>query len=82
MRFFKKVSIPSGEESELLAYESWVVRWLSLDGDKAYFSTNKKQEAEVFTTKGDADAFATALREANGLLRNKGSMTEITVTKN
>lgn len=82
MRFFKKVLIPSGQQTDLIAFESWVVRWLSLDGSKGYYSTDKKQEAEVFTTKEDADSFATALTAANKLLRNSGSMTDISVTKN
>lgn len=51
MRLFKKIMIPSGEQSELLAYESWSVRWTSRNGE---YSTNTRPESEVFTSKADA----------------------------
>lgn len=80
MRLFKKILIPSGEQSELLAYESWSVRWTSRKGNYGF---DTRPESEVFTSKEDANAFATALRDAFKLLKFSGDeVTEVKVTKN
>jgi len=80
MRFFKKVVVPSGEQTELLAYESWSVRWNSRHGE---YSHNTRPESEVFTSKEDAETFAIALRDAFRLLKYSSSkVVEVSVTKN
>lgn len=79
MRLFKKIMIPSGEQSELLAYESWSVRWTSRNGE---YSTNTRPESEVFTSKADAQAFADALRDAFKLLKYSSPITDVNITKN
>jgi hypothetical protein len=80
MRLFKKVVIPSGEQSELLAYESWSVRWNSRSGE-CFHET--RPESEVFTSKEDAYEFAEAIKDAFRLLKYSGSkVIDVQVTKN
>lgn len=80
MRLFKKILIPSGEQSELLAYESWSVRWTSRKGP---YSHDQRPESEVFTSKDDADTFADALLDAFKLLKFSGDeVIDVRVTKN
>lgn len=67
MKTFKKIFFPSGEQTEAIAYESWTVRWYSRYGQ---FSSETRQECEVFTNKADADAFAEQLRLAFKLVRH------------
>lgn len=62
---FKRIFIPSGEETQLVAYKSWVVRWNS----KRNNGFEYVQEAEIFTSEEDAHKFAEQLRDAFKLLR-------------
>lgn len=83
MRLFKKVLIPSGEQSELLAYESWSVRWFGFRGNSEYFGLyHQTPESEVFTSKEDAETFANSLRDALKLLKYSGPIMEVKVIKN
>lgn len=52
----KKLFIPSEQKQEVDAYESWIVRWHSRYDE---YSSSVKPEGEMFTSKEDADKFAT-----------------------
>jgi len=68
MNFFKKIAVPTGSTKELVAYESWTVRWKSRYDNYSY---STRTECEVFTSEEDANTFANALRAAFTLLRYK-----------
>jgi hypothetical protein len=67
MNIFKWLSIPSGEKVDVRAYKTWVVRWYSRHGQ---FAGDTQPEAEIFTTKEDAEKYAQELREAFKLVRH------------
>lgn len=67
MNIFKWLSIPSGEKVEVKAYKTWVVRWYSRNGECSY---DTQPEAEIFTSKDDADKFARELQNAFKLIRH------------
>ena len=69
---FKEIFIPSGEKKPVTAYESWVVRWKAIKHDDTYHITIPQDQAEVFTSKDDADKFANSLSEARSLLKDSG----------
>jgi hypothetical protein len=78
MNILKKILAPSGQQQELEAYETWSVRWESRYGE---YSHDTQPEMEVFTSKEDAEKFATELRNAFELIRHT-SGTEVKVHKN
>jgi hypothetical protein len=80
MNLFKKIFVPNGSK-EIIAYESWTVRWRSARDDGGYSTYSHMQdEAEVFTTKEDANGFKDALERGFKLAKdtNRG----VTITKN
>jgi hypothetical protein len=78
MSFIKKwLKIPSGETS-VEAFETYEVRWTSRFGE---YHSRVKPEVEVFPSKEDAGAFATALTNAFRLIRHTGSGTIVTMKK-
>ena len=78
---FKEIFIPSGEKKPVTAYESWVVRWKSIENDDFYHIRTVQTQAEVFTSKEDAHKFATSLREARSLLKDSGFNISITANQ-
>lgn len=83
MKFFKKIKIPSGEQMDILAYESWSVKWVALSGEVRYPSLSTKDfKAEVFTSKEDAEQFANSIRGAFQLIGMSGGVTDVKVEKN
>lgn len=76
---FKRLFIPSGQKTEVVAYNSWIVRWHSRSGN---YSADKKQEAEIFPSEEDAHKFASQLKESFKLLKYSGEPTEIKVEAN
>lgn len=76
---FKKIKVPTGDEKELTAYESWSVRWNSRHGP---YSGDLTKRAEVFRTHEEAEAFKKALEDANKLLKNTANETCIELEKN
>ncbi len=55
--------------------EAWSVRWFSRWGE---FSTETRQECEIFTSESEANEFANQLREAFQLIRHT-SNSKVTV---
>ena len=80
--WFKKILIPSGEKTTVVAYNSWVVRWQSADGSADSPLSYKKPQAEIFPSEQDAENFAQQLREAFKLVRYTGGATKVTVQAN
>lgn len=78
MNIFRKLFIPSGEQEEILVYESWIVKWESRKGQH---SGDVDKEMEIFTSKEDAEKFAEQLRKAFKLIRHT-SGTHVKVEKN
>lgn len=78
---FKYLFVPSGEKIEITAYESWIVRWFSVHLSYGEY-TSKEKQAEVFTSKQDAEKFANSLRDALVLLKNRNFDTCITIERN
>ena len=70
--WFKKILIPSGAKSEVVAYNSWIVRWTSgnFDGSSLIYT---KEQSEIFPSEIDAYKFAEQLKEARKLLKDTGS---------
>jgi hypothetical protein len=79
MNLFKKIFVPTEEKQELIAYESWTVRWNARQGN---YSSDLTPVAEVFTNKEDARTFANALKEAFKLIRNTSNDCQIEIKKN
>jgi len=79
--WFKKLLVPSGEKTEVIAYKSWVVRWKSLQ-NSLQFANDGKEEAEIFPSKEDAYKFADALRESYKTLRYNKGLFSVTVEEN
>lgn len=82
---FKKLFIPSGQKTELVAYNSWVVRWVSLSSygfTSGGFSISHKPESEIFPSEIDAHKFAEQLRESFKLLKQTGDATKVIVEAN
>lgn len=78
INLFKKLFIPSGEKS-ITAYDSWVVRWVSV----RHFGNSiadQRDEVEIFPTETDAREFYDALTAAHRLC--KCPTNKITITKN
>jgi len=69
--WFKKLLIPSGEKTEVVAYNSWIVRWrsASFDGSSLCYT---RDESEIFPSEVDAEKFAQSLKDARGLLKDSG----------
>ena len=78
MNILKKLFVPSGQQQELTAYESWCVRWRSRHGK---YGSDTQDEMEIFTTKEDAEKFAIELRNAFKLVKHT-SGTKVEVSKN
>lgn len=66
MNFFKKIFVPANTQ-EITTYESWTVRWNSLKGS---YSSDWREEVEVFTNEEDAKIFKKALEDARKLLKD------------
>jgi hypothetical protein len=80
---FKKLFIPSGEKTTVIAYKSWTVRWLSLKSDWEYARGGGTPQVEIFPSKEDAHKFAAQLKEAFGILKYDGDrLMKITVEEN
>lgn len=77
--WFKKLFIPSGAKTTVVAYNSWVVRWESRYGE---YSDDIKLEAEIFPSETDAYKFAEQLKESFKLLKYSGSPTKVKVEAN
>jgi len=77
--WFKKLLIPTGEKTTVVAYNSWIVRWRSRNGE---YSTDIKLEAEIFPSEQDAHKFAQQLKESFKLLRYSGYVTDVKVEAN
>lgn len=73
---FKTIKIPAGEQA-VKAFESWTVRWQSFEGYGSMYA-QKKDEAEVFTTKEDAENFAFAIKAAYKLTKCRHQDPQIT----
>ena len=86
MALFKWLKIPSGETVDVKAYQSWTVRWWSMERSADGSLGRSHPSAEIFTTKEDADLFADELRTAMRLLRDWRDSyrdgTQVTVTAN
>lgn len=78
MNILKKLFVPSGQKQELTAYEIYSVRWRSRQGQ---YRSDTQDEMEIFTTKEDAEKFATELRNAFKLIKHS-SGTRVEVSKN
>jgi hypothetical protein len=78
MNILKKILAPSGQQQELEAYETWIVRWESRYGECSF---ETQPEMEVFTSKEDAEKFAVELRNAFKLIRHT-SGTDVNLRKN
>jgi hypothetical protein len=83
-KIFKKVVVPTEGNDELLAYESWSVRWVSRkiwgtssDSDL----TTRKLESEVFTNQDDANRFSDELKRAMSVLRFDIKLLNITIER-
>lgn len=82
--WFKKLFIPSGEKTTVVAYNSQIVRWKSFNPDY-YDSTYayQKEEAEIFPSEIDANKFADQLKQAMELLKcNKAATSKVRVEPN
>lgn len=65
---WKWLTVPKpGEITQIRAIELWEVRWYSRHGE---YSHSTSPQVEMFTSKEDADNFATALRNAFILVKN------------
>jgi len=78
---FKYLFVPSGEKVVVTAYESWIVRWFSVHLSYGEY-TSKEKQAEVFTSKADAEKFANSLKDALKLLKNTNFDSHITIEQN
>ena len=66
--FLKWLRVPSSHDTRLIeAVQLWEVRWESRSGK--YLSDTQK-EMEAFTSKQEAEAFATSLKNAFRLIRH------------
>lgn len=84
--WFKKLFIPTGEKTVVVAYKSWVVRWRKVHVHHyeyvGSFYYSDKPEMEIFPSEEDAHLFAEQIREAYRLLRYSGNGLKVTVTAN
>ena len=81
--WFKKIFIQPGEKTTVVAYNSWVVRWVALKSDWEYGQSGGKPQAEIFPSEEDAYKFAEQLKEAHKLLRYEGhKLTKVEVEAN
>lgn len=79
MKKFKWLSFLTKNREQIKAYESWSVRWTSFYYS-GYSIADINKEAEVFTTKEDAEKFLESLKAARKLL--KDSSLSYTLEKN
>ncbi len=71
--FFKKLTVPKGNSTEQIeVVQTWEVRWTARTG---IFSSEVREECEIFTDKDTAYHFAESLKNAFGLIRHIGSNT-------
>lgn len=75
---FKSLFIPSGEQKELIAYNTYEVRWMARNGN---YSFDVFPMVEVFTNEEDAKTFARSLRDAFKLVRNTSEIDSIKIKK-
>jgi len=69
---FKKLTVPeTNDTKEVDVIQLWEVRWISRHGE---YSHHTQPELEAFTSYEKANEFATALKNANKLLRNKNNI--------
>lgn len=82
--WFKKLRIPSGEKTEVVAYMSWMVRWYSWNLHRVSYSGDAycSPMAEIFPSEEDANKFAEQLREAFKLLKQSGEGCRVVVEEN
>lgn len=86
MNIFKKLFIPSGAKTTVVAYNSWVVRWNSKNRNGYEYV----KQAEIFPSEVDANKFAEQLREAFKMVRysdkftfsHEDKLTEVVVEAN
>lgn len=79
--WFKKLKIPSGEKTEVVAYKSWTVRWYSWHGSNTNYP-HQYTQCEIFPSEIDANNFAAALKEAYKLVRCSGDCFDVWVQEN
>lgn len=75
---FKKLIMPTGDQKEVDAVQTWRVEWTSRYGE---YSHNTKEEVEIFTDKAVAEEFGEQLRAAFKFLRHT-SNTKVIVKEN
>lgn len=75
--WFKKLLIPSGDKTEVVAYTSWIVRWVSVIGNSNSTLLYSRQESEIFPSEIDATKFADQLKEAHKLLKDRDFIIKI-----
>ena len=80
--WFKKLTIPNGEKTTVVAYNSWVVRWYSVDGSIDYFAKRCIEHVEIFPSEEDAYKFAEQMKAAWKLLKCEGQITNVKVEAN
>lgn len=68
----KWLEIPAGKK-EVMAVETWAVRWQSWHAPYNDSYARPNPEIEVFTSKQAAEEFANTLKLAANLLKNKVS---------
>ena len=79
MRWFSKIiKAPSGETVDLQGIQTWIVEWFGRHGE---FSMDTSKCAQAFTSKEDAEHFASELRKAFSLIRHSGPGTHVSVIK-
>lgn len=69
--WFKKLLIPSGYKTTVVAYNSWIVRWHSVTDDLYSSYASKKEESEIFPSEEDAYKFTQCLKDARALLKDR-----------
>ena len=79
MNLFKKLFVSTDETKEITAYESWMVRWNSVNGSGRF--PDKTAQSEVFTNEEDAKIFKKTLEEAIKFTKSDYD-SDIKITKN
>lgn len=70
MSIWKWLKLPSGETVQVEAADTWRVSWWSMDRTNDGNLGRSKPNAEVFSSKEDAEAFALRLKESAQLLND------------
>ena len=73
----KKLFFRSSAQTYVNEVQTWAVNWTARDGE---YSHNRKPAMKIFTSETDAEAFASALRDAFKLIQHT-SDTKVTIEK-